>query len=394
MRNAPHIDLRVVAVVILAMVALLLRAWLSTASATMQASNLCPDHHYFSQNLVLICTTDGFYKADNAGWKQLHPLENYELSVSLNEALYLYNVDTGGTQLSLDGGEIWGQSGYYTETLGFQNSLSASPISSTVFIVDNPWNGIYKSTDFGATWRRVYSESGLFKTWITFSPNFAEDGIAFVDFKNETGTKGVWRTENWGETWQHIDEQWLPSTVRTEYTLAISPQFEQDQTVFAVSSFGFFKSVDQGETWSELLYGFSQQTMGVSPNYSQDQTLLAGNLDYQGLYLSQDGGQSWEKIDFPDYPRHIGIRLVGAFHPWPAPVPQASPGSYRVYLPSVQVSQPEQLEFWVVTNGKYGDPSHYLYRSRDLGATWERIPVFEVTQRLFLPLIAHTAASK
>jgi photosystem II stability/assembly factor-like uncharacterized protein len=357
------------------------------------------DHHYFSQDLILIYTDAGLFRATGAGeeWQQVHLPSSGSLSVGLGGVLYLYSHATNEIRRSADGGETWALTGQFPFTsTSTTELLSASPVSDTIFVVvgyvfpeTGSLKGIYKSTDSGAVWTKVLDGPGNYADWVTFSPNFAEDGVAFVEFGDYKVTYGVWKTEDRGETWFHSSAGLPVGMSLTGHVLSISPQFAQDQTVFAVSDCGVYKSTDGGASWFEVgdPPGFLPNKIAVSPGYIHDQTLLTGDHD-KGLFLSQDGADSWQPIDFAVSPRYVGIRHVGAFRPWPAPPPPEPPdppGPYRAYLPLVGTATPG-LEFWVVTQAMWPEPSR-LYRSRDMGATWEEVLVFEVSHRLYLSLV-------
>jgi len=372
-------------------------------SSVLQPSEIGAGGHYFSQDLVIVLTSDGYYRATNDGWELISPLGYGGRSVSLGGVIYAYHHPTREIRRSLDGGKTWPLTGTFpftdTSTFGW---LSASPITNTVFIgvsyafpETGPAKGIYKSTDGGATWSKTLN--GYDANEIVFSPDFAQDGTAFTEFGGYKLTYGVWRTTDWGETWVYSSDGLDTGMSRTGFLLSISPQFALDHTIFAIRDLlGVYKSTDSGQTWFRVsdLYTSDTAPIAISPNYSKDQTLLTGDyaLEHSGLFLSQDGGISWQRLDFTGSPRQVGIRLSAPFRPWPPQAPFIFPGSYQVYLPLVHVYRTEQFEFWVVTNGSLSDPVSRLYRSRNNGATWEEEWVFERAHWLYLPLAAHATA--
>ena len=88
-------------------------------------------------------------------------------------------------------------------------------------------------------------------------------------------------------------------------TLAISPDFGNDQTVFAgVFNGGIFKSTDRGVIWLKSDTGLDDlhvRTIAISPDYANDQTIFAGAYKYSGtgrVYKSTDGGNNWIQLNF------------------------------------------------------------------------------------------------
>lgn len=367
-----------------------------------QAYGICHDGHYFSQDLVIVCTYNGYHQATDAGWRRILADQPGNLDVSLGGAMYTYSHATKEIHRSLDGGVSWSlRSTFpYTDTSAF-GVLSASPVTNTIlmgvsyaFPETGPIKGIYKSVDGGLTW--VKTLEGYDANEIVFSPDFAQDGTAFTEFGGYKLTYGVWKTTDWGETWVHSSDGLDTGMSRTGFLLSISPQFALDHTVFAIRDIlGVYKSTDSGQTWFRVsdLYTSNTAKIAISSNYSKDQTLLAGDydLEHSRLFLSQDGGVSWQRLNLPGPPRYVGLRLQAPFQPWPAPVTPVHPGLYRVYLPLVSAYRREQFEFWVVTNGSLSNPISHLYRSCDMGATWEEEWVFEASHWLYLPFVAHVS---
>lgn len=222
---------------------------------------------------------------------------------------------------------------------------------------------------------------------VTFSPNFANDGIAFTHFMSYKHTSGFWKTEDWGETWFPSNEGLATGMSLTGYTLSVSPGFAQDQMLFAISDLGTYKSTNGGASWFAIgdLPGYLPINIAISPNYDSDRTLLTGDYD-EGLFLSQDGGESWQSLNFPASPRYVGIRQAVPYGPWPNPFTPTPPGLHRLYLPIVNI-EPSGLEFWVLGFHPAEATYHRLYRSLDYGATWKEICVFEPLQWLYLPLV-------
>jgi|GEM_PF-2479122 len=367
------------------------------------AAGITRTGHFFSQDLVLINTYDAAYRDTNNGWDlQENFPESGALSINLiGEVIYNYDYNDGNKIFqSSDGGESWTLTGQFPFTdAGAYESLSASPITNTVFMVmqysfpepPGPFRGIYKSTDYGATWSKVSEGAGHWASRIGFSPDFAHDGTAFITFGSYKVTLGAWKTEDWGDTWSHCDD--LPSGGSlTGHLLAISPQFARDQTVFALSDHGLYKSTDGGILWQYVsdIPGYHPTELAISPGYLDDQTLFVGDYE-EGLFLSQDGGESWKPINFGLSPSQVGIRLVSPYRPWPT-LPRPDPsGPYRVYFPFISSHRTGPHELWVITKTSMEDLVVHLYRSRDSGATWEELWVFERSDWLYLPLVSRAS---
>jgi photosystem II stability/assembly factor-like uncharacterized protein len=233
-----------------------------------------------------------------------------------------------------------------------------------------------------------------------------------------------------GETWQRLSDTLpgLDATRGLHLSVAVSPDYAQDGTVFVggwLGSFGagnqglgVWRSNDGGETWQPLWRGLTHlnvETLAISPRFAEDSTLLAycqytdllGGDSGRSLFRSDDGGESWrlvERISQSD----AATRSLPTADDLLAPMRAGADGKPT---PSQQVrlamggSAVERLEGgeWVMSLrlslGEYAldlmsntaAPAEVfllteraLYRSPDAGRTWargvdERIPTERLT---------------
>ncbi|MHB8858736.1 MAG: WD40/YVTN/BNR-like repeat-containing protein [Thermoleophilia bacterium] len=168
----------------------------------------------------------------------------------------------------------------------------------------------FKSTDAGSSWSGI---NNVFKDIpvgsISFSPAFASDRTVFV------GTAfGVWKSSEGGLSWINTRTNQSPSGLdepENIYSIAVSPGFAKDRTVFIsiqklkwpdVPGSELSESTDGGSTWSQPktmspLNTFTRR-LAISPEFATDKTLFAGSVGYWGgnfgtIYKSADGGTSW-----------------------------------------------------------------------------------------------------
>jgi photosystem II stability/assembly factor-like uncharacterized protein len=96
-------------------------------------------------------------------------------------------------------------------------------------------------------------------------------------------------------------------------SLALSPDYHRDQTLFIVVWDQLRKSINGGQNWKHLVNGLDHasrvHTIALSPAFRIDQTVFA-STNGDGIYKSVDGGISWRKVNsgLPDL--HIGILAV------------------------------------------------------------------------------------
>ena len=148
--------------------------------------------------------------------------------------------------------------------------------------------------------------SGAPVTQIVPSPGLADDGTVLL----VTDHGEVYRSGDGGETWIQLHGG-LPRVDDLQLTLAVSPDFVHDRTLFVGGNIrmyrgeGVLKSTDAGETWTPQWQGMDYlrvQDVAVSPNYAQDGRVFAQSEYYRiepwesgkAIYASDDGGLSWQ----------------------------------------------------------------------------------------------------
>jgi photosystem II stability/assembly factor-like uncharacterized protein len=171
-------------------------------------------------------------------------------------------------------------------------------------------------------------------------------------------------------------------------SLALSPVYHQDRTLFVIISDHIFKSTDEGASWKELVRGLDHthvlSSVGLSPSYQSDGTLFVSS-DGDGIYRSQDGGSSWVKVDNGLANRNIGFLSIYPGYRSDNVVLAAGTemGLYRtadggdhwnqVLDDGVRVTavafSPDLGKDWVFA----GDSEGTLYRSTDRGETWSAV---------------------
>ena len=152
-------------------------------------------------------------------------------------------------------------------------------------------DGIARSLDGGQSW----SSATLTQPWqvsqIVLSPNFDADGIAFA----ATLEDGVLRTNDAGERWF----AWNFGLLDLEtLALAVSWNFAQDETVFAATGTGIFRSINGGRAWRELAFageGEAAEEALPPTGVAMTRDMVAVGTESNGLFYSRDNGDSWFK---------------------------------------------------------------------------------------------------
>jgi photosystem II stability/assembly factor-like uncharacterized protein len=145
--------------------------------------------------------------------------------------------------------------------------------------------GIAVSTDGGVTWSAQNNGlTDLSVDSLAVSPDFKNDNTLFA------GTdSGIFRSEDSGQGWISV-----LSFIRNDYpkALVISPNYATDKTVlFGLWNGPAYKSTDGGLTWN-IIGSYGIASFAISPLFSADQTIFGGTIPGEVL-KSTDGGTNW-----------------------------------------------------------------------------------------------------
>jgi|GEM_PF-4442823 len=234
-----------------------------------------------------------------------------------NIPTYLYDVvsSSNGTKLaalayndtyiytSSDSGATWEPQ---LNTPRFVWSSIASSADGTKLVaVTNSGEGIYRSTDSGATWTEL--------------TGFSYDVTIYKIASSADGTKlagtsygdSIYTSDDSGETWTRQEG----SGAENWYFIAYSG--DGTKIIAAELSGSIFTSSDSGVTWVEAPdSGINPQTeyesyWNMVGSSADGMKLFAGGD--RGLFVSIDGGQTWDINTYPDgyYPYDVEVSADG-----------------------------------------------------------------------------------
>lgn len=194
-------------------------------------------------------------------------------------------------------------------------------------------SGMYVTRDRGKTWARetFVSTFGYRCHAISFHPT--RQGVIFATVTEQGSRNGIWRTTDGGATWRQL-KNGLPAPDRMDRTsLAIAPS--QPDTIYALASerdlvLGVFVSRNMGGSWTDVAgnhfsdegqmsYGNTIVVHPTDPNH-----VLCGGVD---LHLTTNGGASWKRVSRWDARRGTASYAHADHHC--LLMPAATPG--RVY---------------------------------------------------------------
>ena len=150
--------------------------------------------------------------------------------------------------------------------------------------------GVYRAYSDVASWQPISPPWHVVD--LAISPDYVNDKTIFALSGLWTTGYTVHRSIDRGNTWQTA----TPATVADALGLAISPNFANDQTLYLYgSSTSSYVSTNGGVTFTALGGWFANHgvsAMAFSSNFANDQTIFA-LVPFEGLYRSIDGGLVW-----------------------------------------------------------------------------------------------------
>ena len=176
--------------------------------------------------------------------------------------------------------------------------------------------GVWKSLDAGKTWNFSGLKNSRHIPRITIDPNNHDIVYAGVlgNIYKSSDERGLYKSVDGGKNWKKIlysnEDSGIVDLIidPTNSRVIYASTWNVRRTPYSLSSGGegsaLWKSEDSGDTWKEISLnkGFPDSTLGiigvtVSPVNNEKVWAIVENKDKGGLYLSNDGGESWELIN-------------------------------------------------------------------------------------------------
>lgn len=255
------------------------------------------------------------------------------IAVSLQDPNTIYvGAATGGLWKSINRGTTW-KPVFDNEpalSIGF---VAVAPSDPQIVWVGtgeannrqtSSWGmGVFKSTDGGETWTSEGLKNSYQISSILIDPTNPE--IVYVgvlgNLWGSGGERGLYKTTDGGATWRRVlytddDTGVADLAMVAQNPLAIyAAMYLRRRSAFGMLSTGIssalYKSTDGGATWTKLVKGLPYEhggdtgRIGISV-YNRDPRIVYARVQYgtgnsfgggkgSGIYRSMDGGATWEK---------------------------------------------------------------------------------------------------
>jgi photosystem II stability/assembly factor-like uncharacterized protein len=268
--------------------------------------------------------SDGFFKTGSVGAIDVSLSDPNIIYVGMGEETVRGNVSHGdGVYKSLDGGKTW-------KNIGLSDTRQISrvrvhPTNPNIVYVaalghlwaNNTERGVYRTKDGGKTWEKVlYRDDKAGAADITFEPNNPNVLYASLwqirrtPYSLESGgeSSGFYKSMDGGDTWTEITRNTgLPKGIVGKINMTVSPiNPSRIWAMVEAKEAGLYRSDDAGENWS---------LMSNNPNIKQRpwyfNRVYADSKDVNTVYVlnvqawkSTDGGRSWSQFGTPHGDNH------------------------------------------------------------------------------------------
>lgn len=200
----------------------------------------------------------------------------------------IYLTAYGGVFKTTNGGENWFRIALEVNNLEF---YTVKVLPNDYIVISN-FDGIYRSTDYGATW-----EATDYNYWGAWEIGINTNGILFVG-NFSASWFSIYRSTNFGKNWifsSRLPAQTLLFSKNGDVFAGVgnNPLFDSD----------IYKSTDDGLTWNRTnafitskQFSYKDFELDINNDFY---AIVSGN--YNGVYFSADTGKSWLYHGLSDY---------------------------------------------------------------------------------------------
>jgi photosystem II stability/assembly factor-like uncharacterized protein len=260
-------------------------------------------------------------------WRNIGPFRGGRVTAVAGHAdqilTFYFGATGGGVWKTENGGVSWNNisDGYFNS--GTIGGIAVAPSDPNVIYVgtgESPirgvstshGDGVYKSTDGGATWTHIGLAATRQIAKVVVDPNDAN--IVYIAAQGSpwaaTEERGIYRSTDGGTTWKRVlfvDEDTGASFLTLDPhdpQVLYASMWDHRRKPWTVISggpgSGLYKTTDGGDTWVELSNGLpdlmGNTAAAVSPANPKRVYAMIEAVE-GGVFRSDDGGATWQRVN-------------------------------------------------------------------------------------------------
>lgn len=208
---------------------------------------------------------------------------------------------------TFDGGLTWDEINFPYPNTWFYPSLSVIN-SSTAWLTNyhsdnNDYTGVFKTTDGGVSWTKQitapFSEENSWPDIVHFWD--LNTGVVIGDAVSGTNRLEIYTTSDGGNTWNRVPNENIPESDDGEYGPVPDSYTVVENTIwFTTYSGNLYKSSNNGTSWTKhQVY----ENLSSHPPVIAFKTLNDGIIIDNGqtnAFVTSDGGNTWDPINYSD----------------------------------------------------------------------------------------------
>ncbi len=269
---------------------------------------------------------------------------------------YYFGGTGGGVWKTTDGGATWdpvSDKDFRTGSVGALAVAESDPNVVWAGMGESPirgnhshGDGVWRSTDAGATWKHVGLPDARQISRVRVHPK--DEDTAWVAVQGHSwgpnAERGVYRTTDGGKSWKRVlfvddrtgaaDLALDPANPRVLYAAFWQVVRRPWELVSGGPGSSLWKTTDGGDTWKKLTEGLPEEAWGrvgvaASPAQAGKVWVIVEAKERGGLYVSDDGGGKFRQVS-----DEHKIRQRPWYYSWIAPDPRAAE---TVWIPNIEL---------------------------------------------------------
>ncbi len=210
---------------------------------------------------------------------------------ALSEKIYI--ATTVGAFYTKDAGREWEERMNGMKEVHIVTSMAINPKNPTI-LYGGTTGGIYRSDDGATSWKRI--NNGLIPERELMTSMALGVNVIEIDRMNPNivyagTTKGLFRTVNQGEQWERIGQ-----SLSDPFISSILLHPTEPSQLYAGGPKGVWKSLDSGKSWQAMNQGIATLNIRALAMHPHNSRMLYAGTNGSGLYRSLDAGVTWTAI--------------------------------------------------------------------------------------------------